>query len=308
MDPYDYPNAASDLAAFSSEFGLPAARFQVYAAPGTSNPTGTPPPQDSSGGWEFEAALDIEMAHAMAPRAKIFLVEANSSGSGDLLPAVTLASNLVVAAGGGEVSMSWGFGDFAGENGYDGYFTVPGVVYFSSSGDSAGVNYPCTSVNVVCVGGTTISRKATTGDFEQESAWYNTGGGTTPNEPRPSYQESISGIVGSQRGTPDVAFVADGRTPVWVYDTFPLGGSSGTWWLASGTSVSSPGFAGIVNFAGHLYTSSNAELTEIYSQLGVSAAFHDITGGNCGDYAGFLAIKGWDFCTGVGSNVSKAGK
>jgi kumamolisin len=309
LDAYDYPNAASDLAAYSSEFGLPPANFQVvYAAPGSSTATGTPPPQDSSGSWEFEEALDIEMAHAMAPRAKIILVEAYSSGSGDLFPAITLASNLVVAAGGGEVNMSWGFGDFAGDNGYDGYFTTPGVVYFSSAGDSAGVSYPCISVNVVCVGGTTISRNATTGNFEQESAWYNTGGGLTPNEPRPSYQDGIASIVGSQRGTPDMAFVADGRTPVWVYDTFPLGGTYATWWLASGTSVSSPGAAGIVNLAGHLYPSTNAELTEMYSQIGVTNEFHDIVAGNCGTYAGYLAIKGWDFCTGVGTNVGRNGK
>src|ERR1039457_1988481 len=53
VDAYDDPNAASDLAVFSTEFGLPAANFQVvYAAPGSSTATNTPPPQDSSGGWE----------------------------------------------------------------------------------------------------------------------------------------------------------------------------------------------------------------------------------------------------------------
>jgi subtilase family serine protease len=309
VDAYDDPNAASDLAVFSTEFGLPAANFQVvYAAPGSSTATNTPPPQDSSGGWEFEESVDIQMAHAMAPHAKIFLVEANSSGSGDLLPAVTLASNLVSAAGGGEVSMSWGFGDFAGENGFDGYFTTTGVVYFSSSGDSAGISYPCTSPDVVCVGGTTISRNATTGNFEYESAWPDTGGGPSPNEPIPSYQSGIASIVGTQRGTPDLAFVADGRTPVWVYDTFPISGTSGTWWLASGTSVSAPGMAGIVNTAGHFYTSTNAELSEVYSQIGVTTEFKDIVSGNCGAYAGYLAKKGWDFCSGVGVNVGKTGK
>jgi subtilase family serine protease len=310
VDAYDDPNAASDLAAFSTEFGLPAANFQVvYAAPGSSTATNTPPPQDPSGGWEFEESVDIEMAHAMAPHAKIYLVEANSSGSGDLMPAITLASNLVVAAGGGDVSMSWGFGDFAGESGYDGYFTATtGVVYFSSSGDSAGISYPCTSPDVVCVGGTTISRNATTGNFESESAWPDTGGGPSPNEAIPSYQSGVSSIVGTQRGTPDVAFVGDGRTPVWIYDTIPIGGQAGTWWLGSGTSVSAPGMAGIVNWAGHLYPSSNAELTEIYSQIGVATEFADIVSGNCGNYAGYLAKKGWDFCTGVGVNVGKNGK
>ncbi len=309
VDAFDYPSAASDLAAFSAEFGLPAANLKVvYAAPGSSTQTTTPPPQDSSGGWEFEEAVDIEMAHAMAPHAKIYLVEANSNSSGDLLPAVTLASNLVVANGGGEVNMSWGFGDFAGENGWDGYFTTNKVVYFSSSGDAAGVSYPCSSPNVVCVGGTTLSRNANTGDFEAESAWPDTGGGPSANEPIPSYQNGIASIVGTQRGTPDVAMVADGRTPVWFYDTFPINGTAGTWWLGSGTSVASPGMAGLVNAAGNFYASSTAELTEIYSQIGVSSEFRDIVSANCGDYAGFLAVRGWDFCTGVGSGLGKNGK
>jgi subtilase family serine protease len=311
VDAYDDPNAASDLAAYSAEFGLPAPtakNFEViYAAAGSSMQTTTPPPQDSSGGWESEEALDIEMAHAMAPRAKIYLVEAASSGSGDLFPAVTLASNLVTAAGGGEVSMSWGFGDFNGESGFDGYFQTAGVVYFSSAGDSAGLNYPSTSPFVVSAGGSTISRNPATGDFIAEAAWPNTGGGATPNEPRPSYQNAISTLVGANRGTPDLAFVADGRTGVWGYDTFPINGNAGNWYIFSGTSVASPALAGLVNAAGTFAASSNAELTTLYGNLGNAKDFRDITNGNCGPYAGYLALKGWDFCTGVGTVQGKNG-
>ncbi len=312
VDAYDDPNAKSDLAAFAAEFGLPAPTVKnfevVYAASGSSTQTSTPPPQDPSGGWELEESVDIEMAHAMAPRAKIYLVEANSSGSGDLFPAVTLASNLVAAAGGGEVTMSWGFGDFAGESGFDGDFQTAGVVYFSSAGDSAGLNYPSTSPFVVSAGGTTINRNPTTGDFVAESAWPSTGGGATPNETRPSYQDGISALVGEDRGTPDMAFVADGRTGVWIYDTIPVNGTPGTWYIASGTSVSSPGLAALVNAAGSFAASTNAELAAVYADLGVNKDFHDITNGDCGPYAGYLALKGWDFCTGVGSVDGVAGK
>ena len=312
VDAYDDPNAMSDLAAYSSEFGLRAPTSKtfevVYAAPGSSTTTTTAPPQDPTGGWEIEESVDIEMAHAMAPKAKIYLVEANSSGSGDLFPAVTLASTLVAAAGGGEVSMSWGFGDFSGEDGFDSYFQTANVVYFSSAGDSAGLNYPSTSPYVVSAGGTTINRNATTGDYLAESAWPDTGGGATPNEPRPSYQDGISAIVGANRGTPDMAFDADGRTGVWIYDSFPVNGTSGTWYIASGTSVSSPGLAGLVNAAAKFAPSTSAELTTVYDDLGVNSDFHDITNGDCGAYAGFLALKGWDFCTGVGSVSGLAGK
>jgi subtilase family serine protease len=101
VDAYDYPSAASDLSTFSSQFGLPAANFSVVYA------TGTQPPQDPTGGWELEEALDIEWAHAMAPNATLYLVEANSNSFTDLLVAESVATSLVTAAGGGEVSNSW---------------------------------------------------------------------------------------------------------------------------------------------------------------------------------------------------------
>jgi kumamolisin len=144
----------------------------------------------------------------------------------------------------------------------------------------------------VSAGGTTIDRNPTTGDFVAESAWPDTGGGATPNEPRPSYQNGISALVGSERGTPDMAFVADGRTGVWVYDTFPVNGTAGTWYVVSGTSVAAPGLAGLVNSAGSFAASTNEELTTVYADLGVNKDFHDITNGDCGPYAGYLALKG----------------
>jgi kumamolisin len=243
VDAYDDPDAASDLATFSSDFGLPAANFEVvYAAPGSSTQTSIPPPQDPSGGWELEESVDIEMAHAMAPKAKIILVEANSSGSGDLNPAVTLASDLVAAIGNGEVSMSWGFSEFNGENNWDSFFTTPNIVYFNAAGDGAGVYYPSASPNVVSVGGTTLSRNPVSGNLELQSGWYSTGGGPSAFEPIPDFQSGVANVVGTQRGTPDVALIADGRSGVWILDSIPINGQGGpgTFWIASGTSVSTP--------------------------------------------------------------------
>lgn len=312
VDAYDNPDAKADLATSSAEFGLPAptkANFEVvYAAPGSSNTSKTPPSEDPTGGWEIEESLDVQMAHALAPRAKVILVEANSNSSNDLFPAVALAANLAAAAGGGEVSMSWGFGDFEGESGFDGYFQTAGVVYFASAGDSAGVNYPSTSPYVVSAGGTTLSRDATSGDFEAESAWPDTGGGVTANESTPSYQSAIAAMLGGGRGTPDLAFNSDVRTGNWIYDSFPLNGAPGTWYIAGGTSAAAPALAALVNAAGSFASSTNAELTTIYSNLGNAAFFHDVTLGNCGAYAGQLAARGWDFCTGVGSVHGVGGK
>jgi len=298
VDAYDYPTAFSDLQIFSAQFGLPApttVNFQVVYA------TGTAPKADS--GWGLEAALDIQWAHAMAPGAKIYLVEAASNSFADLLSAVNVASNLVAKAGGGEVSMSWGGSEFSFERLYDGYFTKSGVVYVAAAGDSAGAIWPSTSPNVVSVGGTTNSRDAS-GNLQAQLAWSSTGGGPSKYESRPSYQSAISQIVGSKRGTPDVAADADPNTGVWVYNVPYCDG----WCIVGGTSAAAPVWAGIVNAAGRFSASSQAELSTMYSNLGKAADFTDIAQGSCGPHQGYLAATGWDFCTGTGSAFSKLGK
>jgi len=301
VDAYDDPNAASDLAAFNAEFGIVAANFQVVYA------TGTRPPVDPSGGWEIEEALDIEWAHAMAPNAALFLVEAASSKNADLLTAVSVASNLVAQAGGGEVSMSWGGSEFTKEINDESYFQTPSVVYFASSGDGPGPLWPSVSPNVVSSAGTTVSRNPSSGAFQQEVAWANTGSGPSSFFAIPSYQAPLAGIIGKNRGTPDLAFDADPHTGVWVYDSYPANGKTG-WRVVGGTSVAAPSLAGVINAAGSFYTSSAAELTAIYAELGQGIGFSDIVSGTCYHYAGYLAGPGWDFCSGVGSVSGYQGK
>jgi subtilase family serine protease len=296
VDAFDAPNAAADLAAFSAQFGLPPADFQVVFA------SGTRPPLDPSGGWELEASLDIEWAHAMAPNSRIFLVEAKSNHFSDLFPAVILASNLVATNGGGEVSMSWGSAEFSIENQLDGIFTTPGVVYIASSGDSPGVGWPSASPNVVSAGGTTISRNPNTGAFLLENTWQDTGGGPSQVEPRPHFQDRIDDIVGPARGTPDLSFDANPNTGVWVLDTNLFRGRPGGWFILGGTSVSAPSLAGVINAAGKFAASSQAENAIIYRHLFFDREdFRDIQFGNCGLNIGNFAGPGWDFCTGAGS-------
>jgi kumamolisin len=296
VDAYHYPTAMQDLQVFSAQFGLPAptsANFQVVYA------SGRQPPVNAN--WNMEAALDIQWAHAMAPNAKIYLVEAASNSWGNLMTAVSVANSLLKSAGGGEVSMSWGGSEFTSQTFYDRYFTQPGVVYFAAAGDSPGVWWPATSLNVVAVGGTSISRNPTTGAFQQEMAWQSTGGGPSRYEPRPGYQNGIAAIVQTRRGTPDVAAVADPSTGVWVY-------YAPYWWIFGGTSVATPVWAGIVNSAGSFSASSPTELTTVYTNNGNTSEFADTVHGSCGPNQGYLAGTGWDFCTGVGSPVGKVGK
>jgi kumamolisin len=97
VDAFHYATALADLQTFSAQFGLKAPNLSVVFAGGTR------PAQDPSGGWELEAALDLQWAHAMAPDAKLILVEAASDSLNNLLAAESVASQRVVAAGGGEV-------------------------------------------------------------------------------------------------------------------------------------------------------------------------------------------------------------
>jgi subtilase family serine protease len=299
VDAYNYTTAAVDLAAFSRQFGLPAptaANFQVVYANGV--------PATNSG-WNLEEALDIEIAHAMAPSAKIYLVIAKSNSFTDLLAAVAKANSLLTS--GGEVSMSWGGSEFSSESSNDGNFKKSGVVYFASAGDSPGVSWPSASPYVVSVGGTGLSYNLSTDTFQEEIIWGSTGGGPSAVYARPSYQLSVSGVTGPHRGTPDVAADADPKTGVWVYCSAASCGS-GPWWIVGGTSVASPTWAGIVNSAGHFSASTSIELTTIYANKTVTTAFRDITDGFCGPYDGDLGLVGYDLCTGVGSPQGKTFK
>ena len=294
VDAFDNPNAASDLAYFDAQFGIAAANFSVVYA------TGTQPALDPTGGWEIEESLDVQYAHAMAPGAQLFLVEAATNSTIDLLNAELVAAKLVAKAGGGEVSNSWGGSEFAKEVLADLAFTEPGVVYFASTGDSPGTIWPSVSPNVVAVGGTSTNRNPFTGSLIYEGAWNDGGGGQSIFEARPSYQNGIASIAGPSRAVPDISSDANPNTGVWVLDTNVTGGVPGGWYIVGGTSVSSPTIAGIVNSAGNFYKSSAKELTQIYSGLN-SPAFNDIVKDNCGPYGGYLAGDGYDFCTGVGS-------
>jgi kumamolisin len=304
VDAFDNPNAASDLAIFSLIFGLPPADLTVVYA------SGTQPGLDPTGGWELEESLDLQYAHAMAPNARIFLVEAATNRGGDLINAIILAGNLVSANGGGEVTMSFSFGEFTQETQLDRIFTAPGVVYFASTGDSAGAEWPATSPNVVAAGGTSISRNSTTGNFILENTWQDAGGGPSLVEPRPHFQDRIARIVGDARGTPDLSFDANPASGVWVVDTNLFEGQpGGLFFGVGGTSLSSPALAGIINNAGKFQPSSQAENSLIYRSLFSDGDnFRDIVYGTCGVNVGNFATFGWDFCTGVGSNIGLHGK
>lgn len=301
VDAYNYSSASSDLAKFSSEFGLPAANFSVQYANGK-------PADGCANGWAGEESLDIDMAHAMAPKAEIVLMEAHSNSFNDLYAAVTAANNYIASHGGkGEVSMSWGGSETSSEGADDGFFTQSDVVYFASTGDAAGTEYPSVSPNVVAVGATQINRDSVgnytnqTGSKDCNPSNSGCGGGKSKYESRPSFQSAVSGVVGSARGVPDIAADGASVSAVAVYNSSCFGG----WVQFYGTSVAAPTVAGVVNSAGSFKSGTNSELTEVYNNRKITADFTDITSGSCG---GKSAKSGYDLCTGVGVDKGKKGK
>jgi hypothetical protein len=319
VDAYDDPNAKDDLAAFSTAWGLPAADFTKIGFDGNGNASQTffPPPDT---GWGVEISLDIEWAHAIAPAAKIVLLEALGADLNSLVTAVQYAGTKVGAQ---VVSMSWGGQEFAGEQSYDAMFNVPGVTFVASSGDYGASNringgpiWPSVSDNVVAAGGTTLTLN-TDASWKTEIGWgYNTpsgffegsGGGVSQFEPVPAYQQGLTIYSGDppangMRAVPDISYDADPKTGVPVYDTFGQNG----WMEIGGTSAAAPQLAAVLAIADQgrglhglgALTGPADTLPDLYKAP--SAAYHDISSGNNGYPAG----PGYDEVTGIGTPIVK---
>jgi len=297
VDGYDYPAVESDLGVFTGEFGLPACTNAngcltvIYA-------TGTKPP--SNAGWSGETSLDVQWAHAIAPQAKILLVEAPNGSTKSLLEAVPVA----VENGATCVNMSWGTNNEpSNEEGFDAlYFGNSSVTYINASGDN-GINlfgYPGASPLVVGAGGTTL-KLDTNGNISSETAWSGSGGGESKYFAEPSYQ--IGFQSSGKRGVPDVAYDANPATGVPVYDS-----EAGDWGQIGGTSAASPQWCAIVAIANSVRagmgkgTIGTSFLNAVYAN---PSAFRDITkgsNGKCGTDCD--AGPGYDFVTGLGSPMA----
>jgi subtilase family serine protease len=308
VDAFDHPSIEADLGVFSSRFGLPACTTangcftKVYAA-------GVKPRTDA--GWALEIALDVEWAHAIAPDAKILLVESTS----DLVSALLHAVDVAVQRGASTVSMSWGGDEFSSEAGYDSHFAANGVTFLASSGDDGtGVGWPAVSQHVVSVGGTSLFL-TTSSTWSSEKGWSGSGGGRSLYVNQPSYQSSygISGANG-KRTQPDVAFNGNPSTGFAVYDSVPLDAESG-WFQVGGTSAGTPQWAAlfaIVNSMRRANGKSNIpnpanQFIYPVAKAALTTRFHDITTGTNGTCPSLCTAKsGWDFVTGIGTPKANA--
>ena len=306
VDAYNDPRIQSDLQTFSRQFNLYYSANTLKVVSQTGSTTKLP---GTDANWGLEIALDVEWAHAIAPKATILLVEANSASLSNLLTAVRYAANY---PGVSVVSMSWGSNEFRGETSYDGYFTTPaghnGVTFIASSGDSGVTSWPAVASNVLSVGGTTLTVTAF-GTYGGETAWSHSGGGISRYEPLPSYQKML-GISATGRVTPDVSYDANPSSGFLVYDSLPIGRSSG-WFAVGGTSAvrrNGPPFSLLptrrewrADWAA--LTSTDAMLYTLY-MTDTTSDFHDVTSGR--NTNGYSATVGYDGVTGLGSPIISA--
>lgn len=299
VDAFDAATIENDLATFDNNFGLPACTTKngcfkkIYAS-------GKKPLANAS--WGLETSLDVEWAHAIAPKAKIILVEASSSSMNALFDAIDVA----IKKGANVISMSWGGNEFTDQSQFDAVFNNPNVIFTASSGDNGhGILYPAVSPYVLSVGGTTLSTDGA-GSYLGEKAWSGSGGGLSAYEVEPTYQVTynIPHNPSHVRGAPDVSYNADPASGFSVYDSTPVKGRSG-WFVVGGTSAGAPQWAALMAIA---QSSSIRKLSDVHSllysiaQAKYSLTYNDIklgTNGDCGYECS--AQENYDYVTGLGS-------
>lgn len=231
VDAGGYPTAESDLAAYRSEFQLPACTsksgcFEVYNQHGGQNHY--PPP---NGNWPTEQALDIEMASAMCPKCKIYLIEGNEPSFKDLGMAVNLAGDL----GAHVISNSYCGTEARVDKKIAPYYDHPGVAVTAAAGDHGyGMCAPADIPTVVAVGGTVLTTASNKRGWT-ETVWGGTGSGCSAVFDKPEWQTD-SGCT--MRTNNDVAAVASPSTAVAIY-------YNGVWGEVGGTSVATPLVGGI---------------------------------------------------------------
>jgi Bacterial Ig-like domain (group 3) len=333
VDAYDDPAIYQAVDTFDAQFGLTASGPRLYDQYGPAssfvsvvNESGqvaplpaTDPTGAGASNWETETSLDVEWAHALAPGARIVLVEANSQSLADLMTSIATAAS---QPGVSVVSMSWGFPEGTSvlrqdEATYDSYFNVPGVTFVASTGDygTADPEYPAFSPNVVAVGGTTLNVNGD-GSYSNETGWgssssavgafIGSGGGLSQFEPEPVYQQGVQST--GSRSTPDVSFVADPATGAWIADPYNLDPSQ-PFEVIGGTSLSAPSWAGLLALVDQGRANAGqpalnrADPTETQQDLyGLSQSdYHVIASGTNG---GYNAAPGYNLVTGLGTPVA----
>ena len=297
----------ADLQTYFQGLKLPAPGVVAVGVDGGANTPG--------GDADGEVMLDIEVAGAAAPKARIAVYFAPNTDQGFVDAIKTAVHDTVRKPS--VVSISWGGPEESytaqGLKNYDAVFqeaAALGVTILVASGDKGSsdtnppdkkkrVDFPSASPLVLSCGGTRLEASGTT--IQGESVWNDgaqggaSGGGVSTKYPLPVWQKTAKvPKLGTKtgRGVPDVAGDADPQTGYRVR-------VDGQEQVIGGTSAVAPLWAGLVALCNQRLGKPVGFLNAtLYNDAEARASLRDITSGNNGAYT---AAVGWDACTGLGS-------
>jgi kumamolisin len=301
----------AEVAAYFANLGIDGPAVSSVSVDGASNaPNGDPNSDDA------EVLLDIEVAGAVAPGARIAVYFAPNSDRGFTDAVIAAAFDAVNKPS--VLSVSWGNAESAWTPQAIGAMdqalataAALGITVCVASGDNgssdgqgdgqAHVDFPSSDPNVLGCGGTQLL--AADGAIASETTWNDasgaTGGGVSDVFGVPGYQagagvpQSVNPGNRTGRGVPDVAGNAD---PLTGYQLLVDGQNI----VVGGTSAVAPLWAGLIALI-------NEQLAEpvgffnpvLYEQVVAEGdGVTDVTGSGNGAYQ---AGQGWDACTGLGT-------
>jgi hypothetical protein len=294
VDAYRTPKLAASLAAYRSQYGLPACATATGCLR-IVNQSGAATPLPASGvpfGWDVETALDVEMVSAACPLCKIVVVEARSNKVADLATAEKTAAKL----GAQVISDSFGAPESGLAQTYAAAYRHPGHQIVVASGDDGftAASFPADLATVTAVGGTELA-KSTNQRGWTEQAWNQSGSGCSAYVRKPAWQHDKHCDL---RTVADVSALASN---VAVNDQARKG-----WLLVGGTSVAAPLIAGVYGLAGNAATISPGYVyRHARSLFDVTSGNNDSSNGTNGATCGHdylcVARKGYDAPTGLGT-------
>ena len=279
---------------------------------------------NNSQGFETEALLDVEWAHAAAPGAQIYLYLAQ-----DIVNAVNRVAQDNLC---GTINISYGVcgtGDYQSFDTAYAHAALLGISVFVSSGDSgadactegvANVSEISATPDNVSVGGTQFNplydANGNDSGFVAESVWNDqsgsTGGGASMFFARPPFQLGVAGMpTGTTRVVPDIAMIASPNFPgVFIYDD--SGNDHAALSQIGGTSLAAPVWAGISKLimqenGGSRLGNPDGRIYSLATSSQSGNGFRDVVSGNnsgnfgAGTVTGSSAHSGYDAVTGWGT-------
>lgn len=334
---FDLPMLAHDMAVFSRAYGLPPADIEVLN-PGANGSPDLGNPFDTFGAVDNTAF--IEWAHAMAPRAKLLIGEGvnifDQSGKVQLERLFDAHRVDVVTYHNGDGEKATGRD--AVDIGHESIEAaarhhIPVISEAGEIGRLSIINptegpdawWPGDDPLATSVGTTELTLDDAGHRTAPDRVWNDSarlplpiagGGGLSQFFARPGYQHAVKQVVGSQRGTPDVAIAGgcDGRLVSYTsYSTFDFYVSQqpfpAGWQPFCGSAMSTSMFAGLIAIA---QQAAGRDLGPLNPKLYKAAdAFTDVTIGNnavpatafLGNVAdpGDVATPGYDLVSGLGT-------